>query len=87
MTKEAKEYLESKGIDITEIIESQTYKGATYDLCYLLDEYKDNQVENLNLFVVSKTVCPNCYDNKVIEHKESDKSTCVDCGFQWQTGC
>lgn len=38
MTKEAKKYLEEKGISLTTEIEANEYK-AVYDLCYLLDEY------------------------------------------------
>lgn len=34
---------------------------------------------------IRKTVCPNCYDNKAINHKGYNKSTCVECGFQWET--
>jgi len=49
-----------------------------------------NQVKNLGLVDDSnieerKTICPNCFDNKVTIHNGYDKETCLKCGFQWQT--
>ena len=49
MAKDAKEFLEERGIDTTLIVQSEKYKGATYDLCYLLDKYKDDFIKKYNL--------------------------------------
>ena len=47
-------------------------------------EQKDTD-NNCNIGGVISTVCPVCFDKKAMNHKGYNKSTCVKCGFQWQT--
>ena len=76
----------------------KNYDNGIYgDIDYLerLERYctfLENKEKQLILPVVSnieerKSICPNCYDNKVANHREYNKETCVKCGFQWQIDC
>ncbi len=90
------EFLEEYNIENETIYSKAEETRRLSDLldAFVSEQAKDSDTGKVNLPIklVSnieerKTVCPNCYDNKVIMHKEHDKETCVKCGFQWQTDC
>lgn len=52
-----------------------------------LDLVKNLTIPDVSNTEVRGSVCPNCFDNKVLMHKGYNKETCVKCGFHWQTDC
>ena len=55
LNQKKKQALESRGIETDILIHGKKYND-TFDLCYLLDKYKDEQVKKFNISSVSKSL-------------------------------